>query len=455
MAPHATLTPEVRQRLRQERRLQRLVPAAEAEAPPLRAGRRATGSVLPEGRRFGGAAARVSLGLMLGGALAALPLLAMLPQVPGRDDRLAVLALPSGAQAFGSPVPTDAPLLHSASPPQPDIRPAARARPAVEAEVLSPPVFWPEASALDPVAGMEDAFEIGPMAADAQPEQGTAAPAAEPAPLLMSSRPPDRSAGDPDAPWRRYAVGAAAASGRPQIAIVIDDCGLDRRRTQRAAQLPGQITMAFLPYAGELAAQTRFARSEGQEVMLHMPMQPLGAADPGPQALTVDLAAETIIGRLNAALAAVPFAVAVNNHMGSRATADARVMDTVTRELARSGYGFLDSRTSSKALGFEAAAALGMPRASRDVFLDHEMTPAFVESALAKLEHTARAHGVAVAIGHPHGVTLDALERWIPEAEARGFQLVPITAVMARELQRNPGPVAAATGTAAPARPGG
>src|SRR5262249_17867027 len=108
----------------------------------------------------------------------------------------------------------------------------------------------------------------------------------------------------------------------PKIAIVIDDLGGDLAHTDRALALPKAVTLSFLPYAEATPFLATEAAHGGHEVLVHMPMQAEGEHDPGPMALTVGLAPAEIRDRLVAALGRVPAAVGINNHMGSRFTAD-------------------------------------------------------------------------------------------------------------------------------------
>ncbi|MEA1650703.1 divergent polysaccharide deacetylase family protein [Nitrospirillum sp. BR 11164] len=239
------------------------------------------------------------------------------------------------------------------------------------------------------------------------------------------------------AAWRRNAVPspqmAAPAPGaaHARIVLVIDDLGVDRPRSTRAVALPGPVTTAWLPYAHDLADQTRAARAAGHELIVHVPMEPVGKADPGPGALTVNLGDEEIQRRLETDLASFDGYVGINNHMGSRFTADEGKLSIVLAELSRRGLMFLDSRTTPDTKGPELAARYHLPLVSRDVFLDDDQSPKAVQAMLAKVEEVARRHGTAVAIGHPHDVTLTALEHWLPTLAAKGFVLVPLTAVIA------------------------
>jgi hypothetical protein len=116
--------------------------------------------------------------------------------------------------------------------------------------------------------------------------------------------------------------------------------------------------------------------------------------------------------------------------MGSQFTRDRRAMAPVIAELKERGLLFLDSRTSGSSVAADAARESGVPYAVRDVFLDNELDADYVAARLAELEAAARRQGAAVGIGHPHDVTLDALERWLKEVSGRGFVLAPISAVV-------------------------
>lgn len=214
---------------------------------------------------------------------------------------------------------------------------------------------------------------------------------------------------------------------RAAVAIVLDDMGLDRRRSDRAVRLPGTLTLAYLPYAENLPAQTRAARAAGHEVILHLPMEPLGHHDPGPGALRASLGEAENLARLRAALAAVPGAVGVNNHMGSRFTEDAAALAPILAEIGARGLYFLDSRTSPRSLAFATARELGLPTLGRDVFLDDSDAPEAIARQIAAMEARARRTGSVIAIGHPREATLVALAAWLTDARERGFATVPLS----------------------------
>jgi polysaccharide deacetylase 2 family uncharacterized protein YibQ len=237
--------------------------------------------------------------------------------------------------------------------------------------------------------------------------------------------------------WLRNAVAAALGDGRPMIAIVLDDVGVNRRGARQAIALPGPLTLSFMTYANDLAAMTAEARAAGHELMLHVPMQPQNETiDPGPNVLRADLPPEELRQRLTWGLARYDGYVGINNHMGSRFTTSEEGMALVMAELKARGLLFLDSLTAADSLAGRAAARAGVPYAVRDIFLDNAPDdPAAIGHQLALLEQTAREEGYAVGIGHPHDATVAALRQWIPEMRARGFTLVPISAIV-RHRQR-------------------
>jgi polysaccharide deacetylase 2 family uncharacterized protein YibQ len=213
--------------------------------------------------------------------------------------------------------------------------------------------------------------------------------------------------------------------------------GLDQNRSMRAVALKGPLTLAYLPYARDLVTQTAAAHAAGHELLVHQPMEPMGHENPGPGALTIGMLSGEIAIRVSESLDRVPFAVGLNNHMGSRFTRDSGALRPVMTVLKERGLLFLDSRTAADSVGTVVARVHRVPFAERDVFLDNDATAPAVQARLAETEMIARRTGAAVAIGHPHEGTLDALEKWLDSVEQRGFALVPITTIVARRESRN------------------
>jgi len=232
--------------------------------------------------------------------------------------------------------------------------------------------------------------------------------------------------------WLANAVEPQRGAGeRPMIAIVIDDAGVAEVRTARAIALPAPLTIAFIPYGRNLEAQTRLARKHGHELLLHIPMEPdSGAVDPGPNALLTSLDGNEIMRRFRWALARFDGYVGVNNHMGSKFMARPDLVAPLLSEMNARGLLFLDSRTDKSTVGAELAGKMHLPHASRQVFLDNDLEAGKIAAQLKRLESVALRQGHAIAIGHPHDVTVDVLAQWIPQARARGFDLVPVSAIV-------------------------
>jgi polysaccharide deacetylase 2 family uncharacterized protein YibQ len=278
----------------------------------------------------------------------------------------------------------------------------------------------PEAAAIVP------AVAPAPSAAHVGQDETTVAHAEVPAALV-----PAEPADGRTPTWLRNAV-ATSIDHRPAIALVIDDLGFSRAATTALNRLRAPLTLAFLPYAADLDAQTQAAHAAGHELLIHMPMEPRGQAWPGPDALTSQLGPAELISRLRTHLRSFRGFVGINNHMGSLLTADPERMALVMAELHQRNLLFLDSRTASDTVAAREAARFNVPFAERDVFIDNELELGAVLRELARVESIAQHRGYAIAMGHPHDVTIQALKRWLPNLDARGFALVPLSAVVAR-----------------------
>ena len=231
--------------------------------------------------------------------------------------------------------------------------------------------------------------------------------------------------------WQRFAVVHGPSLGRPMVAVIIDDMGLDRQRSARAIQLPGPLTMSFMTYARSLQRQAAAARDAGHEIMIHVPMEPDNAnAYAGPKAIKRDLSDKELARRIDWALGRLKNYVGINNHMGSRFTTYGPGMALVLAEVKRRGLLFIDSRTGPNSVGASVARRLSVPFARRDIFLDDDPSRELVARQLKALEQAASEKGYAIAIGHPYESTLAMLENWLPTLAARGFVLVPVSAIV-------------------------
>ncbi|MEL6112486.1 MAG: divergent polysaccharide deacetylase family protein [Pseudomonadota bacterium] len=217
---------------------------------------------------------------------------------------------------------------------------------------------------------------------------------------------------------------AVPGTARPRIAIVFDDVGLDAGVFETLLALPGPVTHSFLAYAPDIEAMAPRAAALGNGVLLHLPMEPEGPEDPGPHALTTGASPSAFRRDLAWNLDRLQTYSGVNNHMGSRLTADPARMTAVMRALRERKVYFLDSVTSARTVGAQVAARTGTLYLRRDVFLDPEAGRETVRRQLAEAEAVARRSGYAIAIAHPRPDTIAVLGPWLASARARGFDLV-------------------------------
>jgi len=217
-----------------------------------------------------------------------------------------------------------------------------------------------------------------------------------------------------------------------RAAIVIDDLGQDIEAANKLLREPYPLTFSVLPDLSFSAQTARAAHAAHRAVMLHLPMQPEPGpgANPGPGEIVIGMQSEEVAKIIGADLSTVPFAEGVNNHMGSRATADAELMAEVMKVLAARGLYFVDSRTTANSRALTMARRQGLPAFYRAVFLDDTETVAYTLNQLRTFRRVVQKRGVALAIGHPHSSTIEALREFLPEFERDDIQLIPASQIV-------------------------
>jgi|CXWL01.1.fsa_nt_gi polysaccharide deacetylase 2 family uncharacterized protein YibQ len=217
------------------------------------------------------------------------------------------------------------------------------------------------------------------------------------------------------------------------LALVIDDLGRSLADLDTLQGFGVPISYAVLPYESMTPQVVATLRKRNVELLLHLPMEASNGADPGPGSLRSTMTPAELRASTLRALAAVPGAVGVNNHMGSELSGDSRAMGSVLQVLAEKDLFYLDSRTSAASVGFQVARELGIPAAERQVFLDPDPGIDAVRAEVARWLALAREKGAAIAIGHPHPATLTVLAEEIPKARAAGFEFVPVSYLLVSE----------------------
>lgn len=225
--------------------------------------------------------------------------------------------------------------------------------------------------------------------------------------------------------------GGAAAAGREEpavsakrhVAIVIDDFGNRMDGTEDMLKLPVKITAAVMPFMPTTKEDAELAHKLGHDVIVHMPMEPKSGLKSwlGPGAIMTGMSDDEIRKRVEAAIDNVPHAIGMNNHMGSKATADERVMRVVLTVCKERGLFFLDSRTTWKSVIPKVAAELGVPLVSNEIFLDDVYSEKHIAGQLALVRKFLETHDACVMIGHvgvPGKKTAGVLQRSIPAMQS-------------------------------------
>ena len=217
-----------------------------------------------------------------------------------------------------------------------------------------------------------------------------------------------------------------APGARGKLAILLDDAGQTDDLVPNAVALPVQVGVAVLPFLPRSAETANALNAAGHEVWLHLPMEPQNypANNPGPGAVLVGMTTNELRTTVHSAINNVPHVVGVNNHMGSKATADLKTMTWIMQELSVRGMAFIDSRTTTRTVAEQAARAQGVPTNRRNVFLDNERKPEAIRRQLDEAVYRCRMDGEAIAIGHLDPVTVEVLAAELPGIAAKGADLV-------------------------------
>lgn len=234
----------------------------------------------------------------------------------------------------------------------------------------------------------------------------------------------------------------------PLLAFIIDDWGYHWTAADGFLQLDAPMTYAVLPYQKYSREHAQKAKEAGYEVILHLPMAPVDPnVDPGPNAIRVTQDETEIRELVLEALAQVPEAVGVNNHMGSGVTEDSRTMRVVLETLLEQGKYFIDSHTSAKTVAPAVAKEIGIASAQNQVFLDNQADPEYVKERIRLAARVANEKGFAVAIGHVKEATLSALQEMIPALKQEGIRLVTVSELLAEMGAKAEAEIAAISGT--------
>ncbi|KAF9116545.1 hypothetical protein BGX30_005922 [Mortierella sp. GBA39] len=187
-----------------------------------------------------------------------------------------------------------------------------------------------------------------------------------------------------------------------KVAIIIDDFGNGQGGTEEMLSLPIKLTVAIMPFLPTSKTDAELAHKQGHDVIVHMPMEPKQGNPKwlGPGAITSNMSNEEIRQRVEEAIDNVPYAVGMNNHMGSKITGDERIMSIVLEVCRERGLFFVDSKTNYHSVVGKLAVQMGMPPVANNIFLDDRHTVSHVSKQMKAVETWASEHQNCVTIGH-------------------------------------------------------
>lgn len=198
-----------------------------------------------------------------------------------------------------------------------------------------------------------------------------------------------------------------------KLAIVIDDFGYRPHYENQVLAMPSEISVAVLPNAPHAREMATKAHNSGHEVLIHLPMAPLSKQPLEKDTLRPEMSSDEIERIIREAVGKVPFAVGLNNHMGSAMTSSLFGMQKVMQALGRYDLYFLDSMTIGNSQAMRAASGTGVKVIKRKVFLDDTQNEADIRRQFTRAIDLARRNGSAIAIGHPHPSTVRVLQQMV------------------------------------------
>jgi uncharacterized protein len=224
---------------------------------------------------------------------------------------------------------------------------------------------------------------------------------------------------------------SVTSSKRPKIAIVLGGMGLNAKLTKKAVdELPGDVTLGFAPYGENLQEQVNRARAEGHEIMLQVPMEPVGfpAANPGPKTLLSDATPEQNIEALRWHMSRFAGYSGITNYMGARLLVTEEALKPVMAEVRARGLVYLEDATVNITLSPKVGKEVRLPMQRASIVIDAEPTPAAIAEALERLEQEAIKNGSAIATGSGLDVTIETVAEWAKTLQEKGILLVPVSA---------------------------
>lgn len=218
------------------------------------------------------------------------------------------------------------------------------------------------------------------------------------------------------------------ANFSPKAAFIIDDLGYETEVAKKMMELEFPVALSILPFLQYSEFTAEEGKKNDKEIMLHLPMEPNNSgADPGPGAIKSYMSEEEIRQAVRKSILDFPYAIGVNNHMGSKITEDREIMKIVLEEIKGYNLFFIDSMTSKNSIAYDVAQEMGIKSAVRSVFLDNNNDMEYIKGQMLEVQEIALEKGEVIAIGHDRINTFYVLKRMIPELIRAGIEIVPVS----------------------------
>ena len=240
-------------------------------------------------------------------------------------------------------------------------------------------------------------------------------------------------------PWLEYSRGFKRADRKPRIALIVTNLGLSATYTKAALKLlPEDITLSFSHVAPRLKSWIREARQKGHEVLMDIPMEPLGFPknDPGRATLLTSSNEVENLNRLEHVMKKAGGYVGLLGTLGTKFMLHSETFLPILKTIKQRGLIYVDSRSTSRSLGPELASSIQLPKAFNNIFIDKEPSNQKIQSKLDELEKIALKKRFAVGIAQPFPLTIEILSQWAEKLKAKQISLAPITAVVDKQSQR-------------------
>lgn len=231
-------------------------------------------------------------------------------------------------------------------------------------------------------------------------------------------------------------VHATKSASTPQgevtgrLAVVIDDAGYDLASQRIYEGLGVPFTLAIMPNKSDTRAAAQEWAAKGMELILHQPMESVSGVGMEDKTILTSMSDEEIRNMLRESLDQLPEAVGINNHQGSKATIDYRVMTVVSEELAKRHLFFLDSHTNTTTVADKTSLAYGVPYAKNGLFVDNSTDESEIRAMIAEGARRAKTHGTYIIIGHCRPHTAAAFRDMVPKLLSEGIQFIYVSSLV-------------------------